>query len=226
MGSFLRRSILVDAVIYYPGVAQMLLEFGADPNALDEDGASAFSVIAAVNGGKYLRADTLRMIMEAGGDVNLTGSHSSPAQTIVSSEGNAEIVEALIQTGKVEWCRSMDPYWGQRTIDRVSAEHLPLLRRYGISCSRFKRVFGKGESCALAKDAGRMQCMNEGFQFATLGPTRNGAECIIYREAQEGPEMYLATYFCSDESLDLSPNYAQESTLSIELATIRTLRCP
>lgn len=201
LGFGLGNPILVDAMNYDLGFMRLLFAFGADPNLMNEHGDSVFSVAAGLSGPKRMQGDTFRMFFDAGGDVNLQGEAYSPAQRIVSQQDNTDLVETLIQTGKVNWCRSLDPFLRIRTIDMVRAEYQPLLRKYQLQCGRFLSLVGRGDTCALAQEDGRKQCMDRQFKYIRFDPIKGSDGCLKSGHSGETP-FYMARFLCSDEKLD------------------------
>ncbi len=193
--------IIIDVLSNSLEFAKLLFEFGADPNLLDNQGFSVFSQAANVTGGFNMRENSFTMFFNAGGDVNLSASkfyNRSPARVIVSKENNSDVVEALIQTGQVDWCNSGDSAWITRTIDVVRPEYQSLLDKYQIACGRFAVVAGEGNTCLLAQENGKQKCLNQGFQKATFDPYPVEEQCGV-RVNPEGNEEFWAMFHCTDE---------------------------
>ena len=173
--------VLAVAAVVELDVAQLLLDFGADPNSSSQTTGmgSNMSAFAFATLGKYgpydweLSTKGFWLLFNAGGDVNLSfpnvwGIMSSPARIIVQAENKVDLVEALLETGKVDWCDSVEPRTQKRTFDEVRPEYQPLLEKYKISCGRFAAVSADAATCVQAKQVAERQCHLQGFAIATF----------------------------------------------------------
>lgn len=180
--------------------ARLLLEFGADPNLMDSDGRTEFSYVAGYSDGNSgITAETFWLFFNAGGDVNLSAEkymNNCPARVIVAKPNNAEVVEALIQTNKVDWCNTIDPAWKTRTLDVVRPEYQPLLSKYHVSCGRFELVSGKGSTCDAAQADGKKQCLDKGYKKATFDPYPD-SPCLDEHYSDK-PDEFIAMFHCTD----------------------------
>jgi hypothetical protein len=197
-------------------ITDMLFEFGADPNRLlMRYGTSTFAVAAGQGIGKFYKMDaiTFTKFINAGGDVNLSQSNSgnySAARAIVQKEDNADVVEALIKTGKTDWCtisvagaNSSDDaqrVTPTRVIDVTRPEYQALIKKYGITCGRYAAVYGKAQTCEGAQAQARKQCVDQGYRHNGQIPP-----FMITEKCDDGGTIngiqldYTAGFICTDD---------------------------
>ncbi len=173
---------------------QLIFEFGGDPNLLDSEGVSAFSQVANTTSpkGPALTVPIFQLFLANGGDVNLSENPyliRSPARMIVSQSQWPDLVEALVASGRVDWCNRKDFYG--RTYDRVLNEYIPLLEKHGVQCGPYRFVTGEASSCEEAQRLGRKRCQDEGFTLTELVlPEAN--PCM---EGRQGQRIFFTAYF-------------------------------
>jgi hypothetical protein len=178
---FPRDEPLLTVAIYTDFEAtKALLEFGANPNWTNSAGYTAFALGAASDGNLRLDAKGFELLLNSGGDVNLSGyryEHVSPARVIVQKENNLDVVTALIKSGKTDWCRPSNYGWFQRTIDAVAAQYKPLLEQAGVKCGRFEVNYSQGATCDEAVETGKKLCESRGFKhFIVNRPTADSKD--------------------------------------------------
>jgi len=177
--------VLLDATFRNLEAARILVEFGGDPNTVDPDGWSVFARVVE----RSSDVNQFWFLLNSGGDVNFSQtywqwqSNSSPARVIVEGQENAPLVEALLQSKKVDWCNDVDPMGPlpTRAIDVVRPEYQLIFEKHHISCGRFLGVEGVGPSCSAAQERARHICLVEkGFAKATFDPRPTADGCYEF----------------------------------------------
>ena len=87
--------IMATRVNWNSGIAQLLLERGADPNIKDDNGFTA--LISASKWGRVI--DTVRVLLENGADPNIRTDIGYTALIWASLEGNVDTVKLLLNNG-------------------------------------------------------------------------------------------------------------------------------
>ena len=196
-------------------VTDLLFEAGADPNKIDVEGVSTFATAAGQQSRRFYKMDlkTFNKFLSLGGDVNLsqaTSQNMSAVRGIIQKEENADVVEALIKTGKTDWCTpsalgaDSKPGPGRvvptRAIDIVRPEYQSLLKQYGVTCGRFLVTYGAAMTCKAAQAQAREQCSAQGFkQMSQIPPDMSGNQCGGGGSINGVRDDYLAGYICTDD---------------------------
>jgi ankyrin repeat protein len=80
----------------YADVAQILLEYGADINAVSDNGSPLY--LASSNG----RLEIVRLLLERGAEVNIREPSSQTLFQVATERGHTEITKLLLEHGANE----------------------------------------------------------------------------------------------------------------------------
>jgi hypothetical protein len=187
---------------------KQLFRFGANPNFLIGDSMRPTWVFTSLRPGYSDPApslDVFQTFIDAGLDVNAMTPQTpqsnpfSVARAMVRYWNAEALVEALIKTGKVDWCH-FDDATQTRTFDLVVDSYKPLLKKYSVSCPKiFGPVWGQAFRCEDETANALEQCKSKGFARVTEILKDGKSTCWIEGDQQQSWTIHSGTYYCEEE---------------------------
>jgi hypothetical protein len=187
---------------------KILFHHGADPNLLNDDGETAFTLAAedSTIESRYnaqpqfqMTKDSFEAFINADGDVN-----RGAAAVILAGNFPKNLTEDLFKIRKVDWC-SFDTLYSTRLFDKATTRDPELVAKYNVSCPRFERVQAFGPTCEDAKAAARKKCGDLGYKKSTseghVEARRETTKVDCFDHAIDPSTQtasYLANYRCED----------------------------